>query len=211
MPNPPNPGTFCRRNLLGALLGAAGAGVFARPAAAAILTPEQTAGPFYPTGGMRNADTDNDLVRIAGTVRQAGGQIVRLGGRVLDRSGQPREGARVEIWQCDVNGRYMHPADRRHSGHDPAFQGFGHDITDAEGRYRFRTIRPVAYPGRTPHIHVKVFAGRRELTTQFYTAGEPANERDGIFRRLSPDERTAVLMQFSGSGDEPSAEVDIVL
>lgn len=211
MPQSPTPGRYRRRSLLGALLGAAGAGILARPAAASVLTPEQTEGPFYPTGRMRHADADNDLVRIAGAVRRAGGQVVRLEGRILDRSGSPVEGARVEIWQCDVNGRYLHHGDRGRGDHDPAFQGFGHDITDADGRYRFRTIRPVAYPGRTPHIHVKVFAGERELTTQFYLAGEPANARDGIYRRLSPDERKAVSMQFAETGDEPRAEVDIVL
>ena len=160
---------------------------------------------------MRHADIDNDLVKITGAVRQAGGQVVRLSGRVLDTEGQPIAGARVEIWQCDTNGNYMHPRDSRSAGHDPAFQGFGHDITDADGQYTFRTIKPVVYPGRTPHIHVKVFAQDRELTTQFYTEGEPENARDGLFRRLTKSQQQAVLMRFDTTGKEPQARVDIVV
>lgn len=200
-----------RRRFLRTALGLAGATLLSRPAQAALLTPQQTEGPFYPTGSMRRADIDNDLVRIAGAVRQAGGQIIRLTGRVLDRAGAPVPQARVEIWQCDAQGNYMHPRDRRSADHDPAFQGFGHDITDAQGRYSFRTIKPVPYPGRTPHIHVKAFAEGREITTQFYLEGEPANRRDGIFRRLSPAEQNAVLMRFAQAGEEPQATVDITL
>ncbi|MEQ8899119.1 MAG: hypothetical protein RID23_18715 [Roseovarius sp.] len=200
-----------RRRFLRTAAGLAALGVLSRPAQAAILTPRQTEGPFYPTGPMRRADIDNDLVRIAGTVRQAGGHIIRLTGRVLDPSGRPIPGARVEIWQCDAQGNYMHPRDRRSANHDPAFQGFGHDITDAEGRYTFRTIRPVPYPGRTPHIHVKALAPGREITTQFYLADEPANQRDGLFRRLSQAERNAVLMRFHDTGGDPQTTVDITL
>lgn len=200
-----------RRRFLHSVLSLAGIGLLPRPAQAAMLTPAQSEGPFYPTGAMRRGDVDNDLVKIAGAVRRAGGEIVQLTGRVLDPQGAPVQGARVEIWQCDSQGRYMHPGDRRSGGHDPAFQGFGHDITGADGRYAFRTIRPVAYPGRTPHIHVKVFAGGHRLTTQFYIAGEPANRRDALFRRLGEARRQAVLMRFEETGGAPRADLDIVL
>ena len=200
-----------RRRFLGHLLGLAGAGLFARPASASTLTPQQAEGPFYPRSSMRRADIDNDLVKITGAVRQAGGQVVRLGGRVLDAKGNPVAGARVEIWQCDTNGNYLHPRDRGSAAHDPAFQGFGHDITDADGQYSFRTIKPVVYPGRTPHIHVKVFALGREVTTQFYTAGEAQNDRDFLFQRLSKSQQQAVLMRFGTTGKEPQARVDILV
>ena len=200
-----------RRRFLRTALGLAGLGVLSRPAQAALLTPRQTEGPFYPTGSMRRADIDNDLVRIDGAVRQAGGHIIRLTGRVLDRSGRPIPEARVEIWQCDAWGNYMHTRDRGSDMHDPAFQGFGHDITDAQGRYSFRTIKPVPYPGRTRHIHVKAFAQGRGVTTQFYLANEPANQRDGIFRRLSQAEQDAVSMRFTDTGGDPQATVDITL
>ncbi len=145
-------------------------------AASAILTPSGSEGPFYPTVGMRFDDIDNDLVKIAGEVEQAGGEIVRLVGRVLDRGANPIAGARVEIWQCDVNGRYLHRGDSAGGTRDQAFQGFGHDLTDADGRYAFRTIKPVPYSGRTPHIHVKVLVDKRErLTTQFYLPDYPGS------------------------------------
>lgn len=199
-----------RRHFLSRILGLAGISLLPRAAQAALATPSQTEGPFYPTGAMRKNDTDNDLVRVAGAVQRAGGEIVRLTGRVLDVDGTPVKGARVEIWQCNSRGNYMHPRDRRSARHDPAFQGFGHDITGADGRYQFRAIKPVSYPGRAPHIHVKVLAPGGELTTQFYTAGDSGNMRDGIFRRLSPAEREAVLMRFEGTF-EPRAQVDIVI
>lgn len=200
-----------RRRFLGYLSGLVGTGLMARPAHAVTPTPAQTEGPFYPTRRMRFDDVDNDLVRIAGAVRDAGGRILRLSGRVIDRDGRPVPGARVEIWQCDVNGRYMHSADQGRHPRDMAFQGFGHDITDGKGRYRFRTIVPVPYPGRTPHIHVKVLTPDRELTTQLYIADDPRNLGDGIFRRLSETERQAVGMRFTTAGGELGTEVDLVL
>ncbi len=179
-------------------------------------TPASTEGPFYPTGDMRFADVDNDLVKISGRVEQAGGEIVRLGGRVLDASGRPLTGARVEIWQCDVRGRYLHRGDFGWTSRDPGFQGFGHDMTGADGRYLFRTIRPVPYTGRTPHIHVKVLIdGRERLTTQFYLADHPDNARDFLYRRIPTALRERVTMHFrpaqDGSVVEPVADLDIVV
>lgn len=174
---------------------------------AAIATPSAAEGPFYPTDSMRHPDTDNDLVKIAGLVREAGGEIFRLHGRVLDRSGRPIRGARVEIWQVDMNARYLHTGDRGGKPRDAAFQGFGHDVTDAAGNYQFRTIKPVAYPGRTPHIHVKAFTGMRELTTQFYLANHPLNAGDFLFQRMSMEEQRAVEMVLVGE----RADVEIVL
>ena len=156
------------------------------PAHAAITTPAQTAGPFYPPPNERPADTDWDLVKVDGQVRAAGGEILHLFGQVLTVDDVPVPEALVEIWQCDANGRYHHSDD---SGEgrplDEGFQGFGAVRTDADGGYRFRTIRPVAYPGRTPHIHARVVPpGGRELITQMYLLDEPANQRDFIFRSL---------------------------
>src|SRR5262245_32161743 len=116
-------------------------------------TPRMTEGPFYPTSFP--ADSDADLTRVAGQARAAEGVVLDVAGRVLDRSGKPRAGARLEIWQCDAFGQYHHVGEPAGSG-DPGFQGFGAMATDAEGRYAFRTIKPVPYPGRTPHIHFAV-------------------------------------------------------
>jgi protocatechuate 3,4-dioxygenase beta subunit len=179
---------------------------------AALLTPPASEGPFYPTTAMRHDDSDNDLVKIDGMVQQAGGEIVRLAGRVLDQRGQPLAGARVEIWQCDVTGRYLHRGDWGLSRRDPGFQGFGHAISDNDGRYEFRTIKPVPYSGRTPHIHLKVWRGRSEvLTTQLYLPDHPDNAGDWLYQRIPPQERQRVTMFFDQSASEPVAIVDLVV
>jgi protocatechuate 3,4-dioxygenase beta subunit len=122
----------------------------------------------------------------------------------------------VEIWQCDANGRYHHLADRRDAPLDDGFQGYGQYVTGTDGGYRFRTIRPVRYPGRTPHIHFKLSgSGFGGLTTQMYVAGEPRNARDGVLNRI-PDEqqRAAVIVEFlpdTLGGAELEARFDIVL
>ena len=179
---------------------------------AATRTPPGAEGPFYPTGSMRFHDNDNDLVKIDGAVESAGGEIVRLQGRVLDTDGKPLVGARVEIWQCDVRGRYLHKGDRGSSSRDPGFQGFGKSITNADGEYWFRTIKPVPYTGRTPHIHVKVWIeGRDRLTTQFYLPDHPHNQRDWLYRNVPEDKRDQVTMVFKKSDAEPVATVDLVV
>jgi protocatechuate 3,4-dioxygenase beta subunit len=152
-----------------------------------VATPAQTEGPFYPTAFP--ADSDNDLVQVRGQAARAMGTVLHLQGRVLDASGKPM-GALVEIWQCDAQGLYDHPRQPGRERRDAAFQGYGKAMTDAESMYRFRTLKPVAYPGRTPHIHLRVAAadGRR-LTTQFYLAGDPLNERDFVYRDAARDPR----------------------
>lgn len=180
-------------------------------AATSLPTPSGTEGPFYPTAGMRFDDIDNDLVKISGAIEQAGGDIVQLSGRVLDRSGKAVNAAQVEIWQCDVNGRYLHRGDFGQVPRDPAFQGFGRDLTRADGNYSFRTIKPVPYTGRTPHIHVKVLvAGRERLTTQFYLPDHPGNDRDWLYQRLPSDLREQVTMRFD-TAPVPRAILDIVI
>ncbi|MBT8441294.1 MAG: protocatechuate 3,4-dioxygenase, partial [Gammaproteobacteria bacterium] len=181
-------------------------------AGAALTTPSGTEGPFYPTPGMRFDDSDNDLVQIDGVVERAGGEIVRLSGRVLNQAGNPVAGARVEIWQCDVHGRYLHRGDSGGAARDAAFQGFGHAITTEDGSYGFRTIKPVPYPGRTPHIHAKVLVdGRERLTTQFYLPDHPLNDRDWLYRRIPADRRELVTLRFTGAAAEPEARLDLVI
>lgn len=169
-----------------------------------VPTPPQPAGPFYPPDW--SGDADADLVRVAGEAARAQGMVMHLRGRVLDARGAPVPGAVLEIWQCDAFGRYRHPQDRQ-DGRDPRFQGRGRAVTGPDGGFAFRTIRPMPYPGRTPHIHVAVAAPPRaagaaspvaapSLVTQLYLADEPANERDGLFRRLrDPEAREAVLLR----------------
>lgn len=202
-----------RRSLLTRLAALIGtAMVFRNSQAALNKTAKATEGPFYPRPSMRKADTDNDLVKVDGVVTEAGGEIVTLKGRVSDSNGKSLSGIRVEIWQCDVNGKYMHSGDSRNIVHDNAFQGFGHDITNENGEYSFRTIKPTKYPGRTPHIHVKVRSEKKELlTSQFYIAGEPDNNKDWIFRGLSAEQADAVSMKFKQNNGSPEAVVNIVV
>jgi protocatechuate 3,4-dioxygenase, beta subunit len=167
-------------------------GVRAQPAFPPRPTPSQTEGPFYPVALPK--DSDFDLLRN-GTLDYRRGQPAWVEGTVADLQGKPVAGAQVEIWQCDETGHYHHPGDGGKA--DPAFQGFGRVTVGADGSYRFRTIRPVPYTGRTPHIHVKVKLGPRELlTTQLYVAGDPGNERDGVWRRLDTASRAAVTVPF---------------
>lgn len=172
---------IARRRLLELSAGCAAAFSLGGRARAARLpsTPQQTAGPFYPLSIP--ADSDNDLVKVAGHNGIAKGSITYVSGRVLDPDGRALRGARVEIWQCDSNGRYHYVRDRAEPPLDDNFQGYGQTVTDETGGYRFRTIRPVPYPGRTPHIHFAVLAPElTRFTTQMYVAGEPLNERDGV-------------------------------
>jgi protocatechuate 3,4-dioxygenase, beta subunit len=168
--------------------------------AALVATPPQTAGPFYPE--KFPLDVDNDLVVMRGSAPRAEGTVTHVMGRVLGLDGKPVPRATVEIWQCDANGRYLHPGDTGGRPRDKAFQGYGRTVSGSDGAYRFRTIKPVPYPGRTPHIHFAVQApGRRELITQMYLAGEPLNERDGLYRSIrDARQRAAVTVRLEPAG-----------
>lgn len=174
-------------------------------------TPSQSPGPYYPT--RFPADVDNDLVLLRGSQARAEGVVTHILGRVLGVDGKPIENARIEIWQCDVHGRYLHPG----SGglRDTAFQGFGRAISGADGSYRFRTIRPVPYAGRTPHIHFAVSTpGRRELVTQMYVAGEQSNERDFLYRNLGNRSGAVTVQLEAANGIEQgtlAGQFDIVV
>lgn len=200
--------SFKRRTLSAALVALpfCWTGARAQPTGARRATPGQTEGPFYPVA--LPPDQDADLLRN-GTLNYTQGQPAWVDGVVSDLQGKPVAGALVEIWQCDQAGHYHHPGDGGRA--DPAFQGFGRATVGADGRYRFRTIRPVAYGGRTPHIHVKVKLGRRELlTTQLYVEGDPHNERDFLWRRLGAD-RELLTVPFRPGGDGLLASFPIVV
>jgi len=178
--------------------------------------PAMTEGPFYPD--KLPLDTDNDLVVINDAAKPGLGTIAYLTGRVLDTKGNPVNNATVEIWQCDNNGVYNHSLDsgRRPEKQDTRFQGFGRTLTALDGAYNFRTIKPVVYPGRTPHIHLKVWvAGRDVLTSQILMKeAAAANARDGLARRLG-DKLDLVVADFKKMPDSKIGSVhanfDIVL
>jgi protocatechuate 3,4-dioxygenase beta subunit len=179
------------------------------------LTPRMTEGPFYPD--KLPLDTDNDLLIINDKITSAVGEVTHLTGRVLSPSGSPLRHALVEIWQCDANGAYIHSGSVNRDKRDGHFQGYGRFLTDSKGQYYFRTIKPVPYPGRTPHIHFAVNrGGKRLLTTQMLIKGHPQNERDGLFRRITdPQQRAAVMAEFKPVKDSKAGELaasfDLVL
>jgi protocatechuate 3,4-dioxygenase beta subunit len=187
-------------------------GVFAEELA---RTPPVEEGPFYPD--RLPLDTDNDLVIVNNSITPAVGEITHLTGRVLGRNGDPVRDVVVEIWQVDNRGVYLHSADSGRRQRDTNFQGFGRATTNKNGEYRFRTIKPVPYPGRTPHIHFKVKRGDRELlTTQLFVYGHPQNRTDGVLRGVrDPIDRELVMVDFrpmrASRIGELSAQFDIVL
>lgn len=205
-----------RRNVLqgGLALGAA----FTTPGLFAdlIKTPSQTEGPFYPN--KMPLDTDNDLLVINDAITPAVGEITHLTGKVLDSKGNPVRNAFVEIWQVDNNAVYINTNDKTNrANQDTNFQGYGRFLTDVEGRYYFRTIKPVPYPGRTPHIHVAVsMNGKRVLTTQMYVKDHPNNVKDGILRSIKDKKvYNSIVREFKPIKDskigELSTSFDIVL
>lgn len=206
----------CRRSFLGTM--ALGTAAFTARGAFAeelVRTPPQTEGPFYPD--KLPLDTDNDLLIITDSITPAVGEISHVTGRILDAKGNPVRNALVEIWQCDQNGAYLHSGSDNGAKRDSHFQGYGRFLTGSTGEYYFRTIKPVPYPGRTPHIHYKIGKGGKELlTTQCYVKGHPGNERDGIYRSIrDPKARDSVTVPFApieGSRiGELAARFDVVL
>jgi protocatechuate 3,4-dioxygenase beta subunit len=182
-----------------------------------IKTPAQTEGPFYPN--KLPLDTDNDLIIVNESITPAVGDITHLTGRILDAKGNPLKNALVEIWQCDAKGVYLHTRDSeaKKDKLDKNFQGFGRFLTSSSGEYYFRTIKPVPYPGRCPHIHFKVKRnGKDLLTTQCYIKGEARNERDMVYRGIrDAKQREAVTIEFARIKEskvgELGAKFDIVL
>jgi protocatechuate 3,4-dioxygenase beta subunit len=204
-----------RRHLvLGAAFGAGALLVPWRGASAAPPTPPMTVGPFYPD--PIPLERDADLVRVGDGEPSARGEYVDLSGRVLDERGRALADVRVEIWQCDANGRYHHAGDTSGAPLDEGFQGYGAVTTNADGAYRFRTIRPVPYPGRTPHIHFALSGdGFERLATQMFVAGEPGNANDRLYRRIPEgvlrESVTIELVRIARPDARYAARFDVVL
>jgi protocatechuate 3,4-dioxygenase, beta subunit len=209
-------GGLGRRRFLGGL--GIAAGFFAVPglyAETLTRTPAQTEGPFYPD--KLPLDTDNDLVVLNDSLTPSAGIITWLGGRILDARGMPIRNAVVEIWQADANGVYLHKDSDGGNRRDKHFQGFGRFLTGSTGEYQFRTIKPVPYPGRTPHIHYSVkVPGQPKFTTQCYVLGEPGNEKDGVLKGIADAKaRKSVIVPFApmegSKAGELTARFDVVL
>ena len=166
-----------------------------------IMIPQtlsEITGPVYGHSDVQAGEVD--LTRQHAGEPQ--GERIVVKGRVLDEAGRPIPNTLVEIWQCNAAGRYHHPRDDSPAPIDPLFRAYGVSVADAEGRCRFRTVRPVPYPGRTPHLHLILSAADgRSLTTQLYVRGEPGNARDGLFSRLTADEQARLSTDFVRGAD----------
>jgi protocatechuate 3,4-dioxygenase beta subunit len=205
-----------RRRLLKSLLLTSG-GIFSADlcAEALTLTPQAGEGPYFPD--HLPLDQDNDLLQILGGQAPAEGVVTEVGGRLLNADGKPVPEAMIELWQADSNGCYLHSRGvQKGKDRDPRFQGYGKILTNEEGEYRFRTIKPGLYTGRTIHWHIAVNQGdKRILTTQLFIAGVSQNDRDGILNRMGTEEqRLSVIREFlpaTKGSEELAGTWDIVL
>ena len=212
-----------RRRVLGMAVAAGGLALYGGAgtmlAQGSGRTPDQILGPFYPV--VKPPHQGADLTTIPGRPGRAAGQVIHLTGRVVNPQGQPVQGARMEIWQANSHGRYTHPSDHNPAPLDPNFEGFAVVTTDAEGRYRIKTIKPGAYPAgpdarmRPPHIHFDVTGKSNRLVTQMYFAGEPLNDKDPFLQGTGAGkERLIVRLGPPTQGlerDSLAAVWDIVL
>ena len=171
-----------------------------------IRTPWQGEGPFYPD--KIPVDTDNDLVKNGDNSFEAGGKILILNGILLNPDSEPVNHVSIEIWQTDKNGVYMHSGSFARDIMDKEFQGFGRTKTDRNAQLFFRTIVPTEYPGRTPHIHMKLWREEKNiLTTQLYIKDHPRNNKDFLFQRMSLAEQRLNSMRLIPAKDRKMAEL----
>jgi protocatechuate 3,4-dioxygenase beta subunit len=189
---------------------------FALAKAALARTPEQLLGPFYP---LKPLDRNADLTMVPGRPRRAEGQVLTVMGRVLNLKGEPIRNAKVEIWQANARGRYTHPSDTNPAPLDPNFEGAAMLTADSDGRYRFKTIKPAAYPVgphrmRPAHIHFQVSGQQDRLVTQMYFEGDPNNDTDPFLRTAGRTELLVTKLMPPTPEMEPQSKLvvfDIVL
>ena len=177
------------------------------------VTAEEIVGPYFPQHPL--VASRDDLTIIPGHAARAVGQVVYLSGCVTDRRGQPVPNAELEIWQANAAGRYPHPADENTAPLDPNFDGHTKLITDLEGRWQIKTIKPGGYPvtpdwRRPPHIHFDIKGRATRLVTQMYFEGEPLNEIDILLQRSWGGKETAIAKYTGSSVDsDPGALVAV--
>lgn len=203
--------TISRRAIIGSGIVLAGTTLADKLTAAETLirTSTQTIGPFYPVA--RPLDQDADLTRIGSFATTAKGQVIEVTGRVLGSDGRPAPNAKIDIWQANAAGRYAHPADDSAAPLDPGFQGSAVITADAEGRYRFRTVKPGLYPGRTQHIHFDVTGRSQRLITQMYFPDEAGNAKDVLLSQIPQARRGAMIAKLTEGAAVPTYAWDIVL
>ena len=197
-----------RRRVLGLAMAASGLALAGGPRAVLAQglkrTPGEILGPFYPV--LRSMEKRADLTTLPGKPGRAAGEVIYVVGRVVNVQGQPVKGARVELWQANTHGRYTHPSDTNPAPLDPSFDGFGVQDTDADGRYRFKTIKPGAYPAsgnwmRPPHLHFEVTGQINRTITQMYFPGEPLNDKDLLLQNLRANKEGVIAKVLPPTSD----------
>ena len=176
------------------------------------LTASQTVGPFFHDCLMRD-DASCDILSTDATE----GTRIRVQGRVIDGDGAGVPDAVLEIWQANHHGRYNHPADRRDLPLDPSFTGYGRIATQADGTFRFTTIKPgrVPAPGgglQAPHINVTIFTRGllKHLTSRIYFPGDPANAEDAVLQSV-PAQRRGTLVATAIAGGKGAIAWNVIL
>jgi len=192
-----------------------------RPLIVLPHTLSERTGPVFGQQAIRQ--TDHDL-----TAQHAGaplGERIVVTGRVLDEGGRPARGALIEVWQANAAGRYLHKLDQHNAPLDPNFSGCGRTLTDGEGRYRFLSIKPGAYPWgnhanawRPAHIHFSIFGDGllSRLVTQMYFPGDPLLDYDPIYSCISDEKaKRRLISTFDWENTSPEFALgyrfDIVL
>ena len=206
-----------RRHLLGMAI-AAGGFAWSRAVSSVFAqelkrTPGEILGPFYPV--LRSLEKTADLTALPGKPGRAAGQVIYVMGRVVNVQGQPLKGARVELWQANTHGRYTHPSDTNPAPLDPNFEGFAMQATDAEGRYRFKTIKPGAYPAtanwmRPPHLHFEVTGKINRMITQMYFPGETLNDKDLLLQNIRANRDGVIAKVLPPTSDVESDSLIVV-
>ena len=185
--------------------------------AAGQRTPEQILGPFYP---LKSLGQNADLTRVPGRPGRAEGLVLNVMGRVLNLKGEAIRNATIEIWQANSHGRYAHPSDHNPAPLDPNFEGSAILTTDHDGRYRFKTIKPAAYPAgpdrmRPAHIHFQVSGRQDRLVTQMYFEGDPYIATDRFLETALEQKELLITRLMPPAPDmEPASKLvvfDIVL
>jgi protocatechuate 3,4-dioxygenase, beta subunit len=214
-------GDLSRREILKMSAVVAGSAVafstkFASAAEALARTPPQILGPFYPLNELAQ---NSDLTRVSGRSGRAAGQVLNVMGRVLNIEGEPVGNAKVEVWQANSFGRYTHPSDTNPAPLDPNFEGSAILTTDSEGRYRFKTIKPAAYPVgpnliRPAHVHFQVSGRQDRLVTQMYFENDPHNDKDPFLNSTPMKKLLLATLRDPSPEFEPDSKMvifDIVL
>lgn len=214
-------GELDRREILKMSAVLAGSGLvlptgLAAAEAALRRTPGQILGPFYPLGELPQS---SDLTQLPGRSGRAEGQVLNVMGRVLNLAAEPVANAKIEIWQANAHGRYTHPSDPNPAPLDPNFEGAAILATDTQGRYRFKTIKPAAYPAgpkmmRPSHIHFQVSGRQDRLVTQMYFEGDPYNATDPFLNSAGRKELLITKLLAPSADLDPDSKTtvfDIVL